>query len=110
MKKEIHPKYYPNTKVKCSCGAEFEIGTTISDVKVEICSACHPLYTGNKRIVDTAGRVDRFQARLKKSEEMKKKAEARTPKAKKESANEEVEEKPKTEEIAVVEESTSKED
>jgi large subunit ribosomal protein L31 len=80
MKKDIHPKYYEKTKVKCSCGADFEVGSTIPEIKVEICSACHPLYTGNKRIIDTAGRVDRFQARLKKSEEMKKQAEARAAK------------------------------
>lgn len=78
MKKEIHPKYNSNVKVKCSCGADFEVGSTIPEIKVEICSACHPLYTGNKRMVDTAGRVDRFQARLKKSEEMKKAAEERS--------------------------------
>lgn len=82
MKKELHPQYYSNTKVKCSCGADFEVGSTIPEIKVEICSNCHPLYTGNKRIVDTAGRVDRFQARLKKSEEMKKAAEERAAKTK----------------------------
>jgi len=82
MKKDIHPKYYDNAKVKCSCGAAFEVGSTEPEIKVEICSACHPLYTGNKKLVDTAGRVDRFQARLKKSEEMKKQAEARAEKAK----------------------------
>jgi large subunit ribosomal protein L31 len=93
MKKDIHPKYYSNTKVKCSCGADFEVGSTIPDIKVEICSSCHPLYTGNKRIVDTAGRVDRFQARLKKSEEMKKAAGERASKAKAKQP-EEPEEKP----------------
>jgi len=89
MKKDIHPKYYPNTKVKCSCGADFEVGSTIPEIKVEICSACHPLYTGNKKLVDTAGRVDRFQARVKKFEEMKKQAEARSTKAKAKKADEE---------------------
>lgn len=81
MQKEIHPKYNPNVKVKCSCGADFEVGSTVDQIKVEICSNCHPLYTGNKRMVDTAGRVDRFQARLKKSEDMKKQADERTKKA-----------------------------
>ncbi|MCX6809884.1 MAG: 50S ribosomal protein L31 [Candidatus Berkelbacteria bacterium] len=71
MKQNIHPKYYNNAKVKCSCGAEFEIGSTNDNIQVEICSNCHPLYTGNKKLVDTAGRVDRFMARLKKSESLK---------------------------------------
>ncbi|MFH1855009.1 MAG: 50S ribosomal protein L31 [bacterium] len=82
MKKDIHPKYHSNAKVKCSCGVAFEVGSTEPEIKVEICSACHPLYTGNKKLVDTAGRVDRFQARLKKSEEMKKQAEERAQRAK----------------------------
>lgn len=91
MKKDIHPKYHSNAKVKCSCGADFEVGSTNPEIKVEICANCHPLYTGNKKLVDTAGRVDRFQARLKKSEEMKKEAEARASKksTKKEAAAEE---------------------
>jgi large subunit ribosomal protein L31 len=80
MKKDIHPKYYENAKVKCSCGAEFEVASTEPEIKVEICSNCHPLYTGNKKLVDTAGRVDRFEARLKKSEELKKQAEERRAK------------------------------
>jgi len=71
MKKDIHPKYNPKTKVRCSCGAEFEMGTTEDEIKVEICSKCHPLYTGNKKFVDTAGRLDRFQARLDKSKQLK---------------------------------------
>lgn len=86
MKKNLHPQYYDKTKVKCSCGADFEVGSTIPDIKVEICSSCHPLYTGNKRIVDTAGRVDRFQARLKKFEEMKQQAAKRSAKPKTEKA------------------------
>jgi len=97
MKKDIHPKYY-SAKVKCSCGAELEVGSTIPEIKVEICSACHPLYTGNKKLVDTAGRVDRFQARLAKSEEMKKQAEARAQKkAAKPTKSEEVETQEETE-------------
>lgn len=95
MKKNIHPQYHQNAKVKCSCGAAFEVGSTTPEIKVEICSACHPLYTGNKKLVDTAGRVDRFQARLKKSKEMKKQAEARAEKAKSKKAEETPEEKTK---------------
>lgn len=71
MKKDIHPIYYKNTKVTCSCGANFEISSTIPELKVEICSACHPLYTGNKRMIDTAGRLDRFKERMKKTKNLK---------------------------------------
>ena len=65
MKKDTHPKYYPNTKVKCACGANFEFGSTMPSLEVEICSACHPFYTGKERIIET-GRVERFKQRLAK--------------------------------------------
>jgi len=80
MKKDIHPKYYENAKVTCSCGAKFEVGSTEPEIKVEICSNCHPLYTGKKRFVDTAGRLDKFKARQEKTEALQKKLHA--PKAK----------------------------
>jgi len=70
MKKNIHPKYFDKAKVECSCGARFEIGSTLENIKVEICSNCHPAYTGNKKLVDSAGRVDRFKARLAKSKKL----------------------------------------
>ena len=70
MKNNIHPKYYESAKVKCSCGAEFEVGSTSPEIKVEICSNCHPVYTGNKKLVDTAGRVDRFREKLLKSQKI----------------------------------------
>jgi len=61
MKEKIHPKYF-STTARCSCGNEFEIGSTKESLKVEICSKCHPFYTGDKlRIVDTAGRVEKFK-------------------------------------------------
>lgn len=63
MKKEIHPKYYPEAKATCACGAIFLVGSTLPEIKVEICSQCHPLYTGNEKIMDTAGRVERFNKR-----------------------------------------------
>lgn len=72
MKKDIHPKYYTNTKVTCSCGNSFEIGSTQEEISVEVCSACHPFYTGTQKLIDTAGRVDRFKARLEKAEKLKK--------------------------------------
>jgi len=72
MKKEIHPKYYPNAKVRCACGNTFNIGSTKEFIEVEICSKCHPFYTGKEKIVDTMGRVEKFRKRLAKKEEIKK--------------------------------------
>ena len=63
MKKEIHPKYNIATKATCACGAQFEVGSTMPEIKVEICSQCHPFYTGNEKVMDTAGRVERFNKR-----------------------------------------------
>ncbi len=63
MKKEIHPEYNTDTKVKCVCGASFTVGSTMPEIKVEICSACHPFYTGNEKVLDTAGRVEKFKQR-----------------------------------------------
>jgi large subunit ribosomal protein L31 len=65
MKEKIHPKYYPNAKVICSCGNTFTTGSTKETLKVELCSKCHPFFTGEQRIVDTAGRVERFKRRYK---------------------------------------------
>jgi len=66
MQKEIHPKYIDKAKVICSCGNSFTVGSTKAEMHIEICSNCHPLYTGNDKVVDTAGRVERFKARLAK--------------------------------------------
>jgi len=63
MKKEIHPKYYENAKVICACGHTFNVGSTQEQINVEICSACHPFYTGKQKLIDTARRVDKFQKR-----------------------------------------------
>lgn len=68
MKKEIHPKYNKETKVKCSCGNSFTIGSTQNSIEVEICSSCHPFYTGKEKIIDTMGRVERFKKKLKQKE------------------------------------------
>jgi large subunit ribosomal protein L31 len=65
MKEKIHPKYYPDAKVVCACGNTFTIGSTRELLKVELCSKCHPFYTGEQRVVDTAGRVERFKRRYK---------------------------------------------
>ena len=60
MKKDIHPKYQ-KVSVRCACGNEFETGSTIEAIKVEICSKCHPFFTGKQKLMDTAGRVERFR-------------------------------------------------
>ncbi|MFQ5826827.1 MAG: 50S ribosomal protein L31 [Dehalococcoidia bacterium] len=66
MKKNIHPPYYSDAKVTCACGNTFTTGATKQLIKVEICSQCHPIFTGEgQRIVDTAGRVERFKRRYK---------------------------------------------
>jgi large subunit ribosomal protein L31 len=63
MKDKIHPKYYNDAKVVCSCGNTFTTGSTKKTMKVELCSGCHPFYTGERRMIDTAGRVERFKQR-----------------------------------------------
>ena len=63
MKTDIHPKYFDKAEVVCVCGSKFTIGSTKEKINVEICSACHPFFTGNEKILDTAGRVEKFKAR-----------------------------------------------
>ncbi|HUV44304.1 MAG TPA: 50S ribosomal protein L31 [Dehalococcoidales bacterium] len=63
MKEKIHPTYYPDAKATCSCGNAFTLGSTKKEIKVELCSKCHPFFTGEQRVVDTAGRVERFRRR-----------------------------------------------
>jgi large subunit ribosomal protein L31 len=67
MKKDIHPKYFDKAEVTCACGAKFFVGSTKEKINVEICSACHPFYTGNDKVIDAAGRVERFKARASKT-------------------------------------------
>ena len=64
MKKEIHPKF-TLSKIKCACGATFELKTTMTHSNVEICSNCHPFYTGRTKMIDTTGRVDKFKQKYK---------------------------------------------
>jgi large subunit ribosomal protein L31 len=71
MKKGIHPKYHDDAKIACYCGAELETGSTQKEMHVEICSQCHPFYTGKKKVMDTAGRVDRFKKMTEKAEARK---------------------------------------
>lgn len=63
MKKDIHPIYFEKAHVACACGNKFTVGSTQEKIAIEICSACHPLYTGKEKIIDTAGRVERFKTR-----------------------------------------------
>ena len=65
MKKAVHPKYFEAT-VQCACGNAFSVGSTKEKLEIEICSSCHPFYTGGSKIIDTAGRVEKFKARLAK--------------------------------------------
>lgn len=65
MKEKIHPKYFTEAKVTCACGNTFITGGTKQLIKVDVCSKCHPFFTGEQRIVDTAGRVERFKKRYK---------------------------------------------
>lgn len=67
MKDNIHPQYNKNVKVTCSCGNTFEVGSTAQSIEAEVCSACHPFYTGTAKFIDTAGRVDKFQAKVKEA-------------------------------------------
>jgi large subunit ribosomal protein L31 len=66
MKENIHPTYYPNARVTCSCGASWTTGSTVPEIRTDVCSTCHPFYTGEQRIVDTAGQVERFMKRLER--------------------------------------------
>ncbi|HHU21507.1 MAG TPA: 50S ribosomal protein L31 [Acholeplasma sp.] len=71
MKKDIHPKYYKATVTCTACGATFETGSTLEDIKVDTCSKCHPFYTGQQKFGQAAGRVEKFQKRLAKKQEDK---------------------------------------
>ncbi|MBI2196932.1 50S ribosomal protein L31 [Candidatus Daviesbacteria bacterium] len=74
MKADIHPTWYPEAKVTCACGNTFTTGSTVPAIRVEICSACHPFFSGQQKFVDTLGQVDRF---VKKTESSKVKQEER---------------------------------
>ena len=81
MKKDIHPTYYPNSKVQCACGANFEVGSTKEFIETEVCNNCHPFYTGKEKVIDTTGRVEKFKQRMaKKQSAVKKKKVKKAPK------------------------------
>ena len=69
MKKDIHPSYNTKAKVICACGNIIETGSTEDEIKTELCSQCHPFYTGKQKLVDSAGRVDKFKAKITAQEE-----------------------------------------
>ncbi len=71
MKIEIHPQYHEKAKIRCACGAVYEVGSTRPDIQIEICANCHPFYTGEEKLIDTAGRVERFKTRRSKATEPK---------------------------------------
>jgi large subunit ribosomal protein L31 len=84
VKEKIHPKWFTDAKVHCACGNTFTTGSTLKEISVEICAACHPLFTGQQKFVDTAGRVDKFNQRIAAAS--KKQAEAAERKRQKEEA------------------------
>jgi large subunit ribosomal protein L31 len=71
MKKDIHPTYHTDAKVVCACGNKFSTGSTQKEIHTEICANCHPFYTGKQNLIDTAGRVERFEAMVKKTGDLK---------------------------------------
>lgn len=84
MKKETHPTYFPEAAIECACGHKFKAGSTKEHIKVEICSNCHPFFTGTEKVLDSAGRVEKF--RNKRAAAAKNKADkaGKAPKASKE--------------------------
>ena len=74
MARDIHPQYYTKTKVKCACGNEFLIGSTQKEIETEVCSQCHPFYTGQERGAVKGGRIEKFQAKLEKKQAYQKKS------------------------------------
>ena len=110
MKTGIHSDYH-QTKVKCACGAKFEFGSTVESYEVEICAKCHLFYTGKQKLVDTAGRVDRFKSRMQASEKMKADEDARGKgKKKKESVEDKMTRKAQEKEDAKEAEKAKKEE
>jgi large subunit ribosomal protein L31 len=77
MRANIHPQWYPEANVVCACGNTWKTGATVAEIRTDICSACHPFYTGEQRIVDTEGQVDRFMKRLQIRDNKRADADAR---------------------------------
>lgn len=68
MKVAIHPNYFDEAQIRCACGTVLTVGSTVEDIHVELCSQCHPFYTGKQKLIDTAGRVDRFKKKVERKE------------------------------------------
>jgi large subunit ribosomal protein L31 len=77
MRQNIHPKWYPEARVICACGNTWTVGSTVPEIHTDVCSQCHPFYTGEQRIVDTEGQVDRFMKRLRVRDQIIAEADAR---------------------------------
>jgi len=71
MKADIHPAWFPEATIRCLCGNEITTGSTVKELKTEVCSVCHPFYTGTQRIIDTGGQVERFRRRQEAAEKAK---------------------------------------
>lgn len=71
MKQNIHPKFYPQAQVTCACGNTFTTGSTLPEIKVDICSQCHPFFTGKMKFIDTMGRVEKFEKQFKAAQAKK---------------------------------------
>ncbi|MDP3965066.1 MAG: 50S ribosomal protein L31 [bacterium] len=72
MKKDAHPEYHPQAAIRCACGNTVTAGSTVAEISVEICSHCHPFYTGKQKLLDTARRVDRYKKMMEKKQSMQK--------------------------------------
>ena len=83
MKKNIHPTYHSKAKVTCACGNSFSVGSTKEFIETEICSACHPFYTGKEKVIDTLGQVQKFRNRMSKKSDKPKVVKAKRTKSKK---------------------------
>ncbi len=80
MKKDIHPTYYKDAVVVCACGNTFKTGSTQKEIKVELCSACHPFFTGHQKLIDTARRVEKFKEKSVKTQSLVGKSKGKTAK------------------------------
>jgi len=77
VKKDIHPTWYPEAKVVCACGNTWTTGSTVEEIRVDVCSKCHPFFTGQQRIVDTAGQVERFTRKVETARRLREEAKQR---------------------------------
>ncbi|MBI2039058.1 MAG: 50S ribosomal protein L31 [Candidatus Niyogibacteria bacterium] len=71
MKKDLHPVYYPHATIRCACGKTYTVGSTKEKIEVEICASCHPFFTGQEKLIDTAGRVEKFKAKRARAASLK---------------------------------------